>query len=106
MNRPQKVNQIYLELRAELGDKIPAHELLRSAALLVAVVKGDGPATGAVHHSPRATFDEKPLDEAMADGGWKILARESSWLHRIDGDDTPSVKAKEQLRSYGLELAA
>ena len=106
MNRPQKVNQVYREFRSEVGDEFPAHELLRSAAKLIEIIQDDGPITGARPQEPRATFDERPVDEVIADGGWKLLSRESSWFRDIDGDDALSVGAKTQLHEYGLEIAA
>ena len=89
-----------------MGDEFPAHELLRSAAKLVEIIQDDGPITGARPQNPRATFDERPVDEVFADGGWKILAREVSWLREIEGDDALSVGARTQLHDYGLEMAA
>jgi len=106
MKRPQKIGRIYQELRATLGNEYPAHELLRSAAKLVEIVEDDFAASGADVYEPRATVDERPLDMAIADGGWKVLARESAWLQRIDGDDTQSNRTKMRLRNYGLEMAA
>ena len=42
MNRPQKIKKVYRELRMELGDEFPAHELLESAALLIGIIEADG----------------------------------------------------------------
>ena len=106
MNRPQKVNQVYHELRSEVGDEFPAYELLRSAAKLVEIIQDDGPITGARLQNPRATFYERPGDEVIADGGWKLLSRDSSWLREIGGDDALSVRARAQLHDCGLEMAA
>ena len=104
MNRPQTVIQIYRELRSKVGDEFPAYELLRSAGKLVEIIRGDGPITGARPQTPRPTFDERPVDEVIADGGWKLLSRE--WRGEKDGDDTLSVRARMQLNGYGLEMAA
>ena len=104
MNRPQEVLCVYRELRSQLENEFPAKELLKSAAKLVQIVHGEGPITGAKPINPRPTFDERPVDEVIADGGWKLLSRE--WRGEKYGDDTLSVRARTQLNGYGLEMAA
>ena len=106
MNRSQKVKQVYRELREAVGEEFPAIELLQTAAQLVEIVNDDGPITGARLQGSRPIFDEKPVDQIMADGGWRVLAREGNWINEIDGDDTLSVCAREQLNNYGMEMAA
>jgi hypothetical protein len=106
MNRPQIVNRIFRELRSELGEQFPAYELLESAAKLAEIIDDSGPVTGARLQTARATFNERPVDEVIADGGWRVLSREFSWVNQIDGDDTLSVCGISQLRNYGLEMAA
>jgi len=106
MNRPQKINQIYREFRMALSDKFPAHELLRSAAKLIEIIEDDDPITVARVRDPWVPFDERPVDEAIADGGWKILSHEDWWFQMIGEDDVMSVQARLQLKGYGLEVAA
>ena len=106
MNRSQKVKQVYQELREAVGDEFSAIELLQTAAQLVEIINDDGPITGAQIHGPRPNFDELPVDQIIADGGWKVLAREGTWINDIDGDDTLSVCARDQLNNYGMEIAA
>ena len=106
MNRRQMVNRIYEEFRAEFGDEIPAHELLQSAANFVEIIRGNEPITGAKLQSPRYTFEERPVDDAMADGGWRVLCREASWMSRINGDDSPGFAERARMKDLGVRMFA
>jgi hypothetical protein len=106
MNRRQMVNIIYEEFRAEFGDDFPAHELLKSAARFVELIRGNEPIKGAKLQSPRYTFEERPVDDAMADGGWRVLCREASWMNRVNGDDNPSFADRAKMKEYGMRLVA
>ena len=106
MNRPTKVRKVYRELRAVLGADISAKEALRSAAMLVDLYETDGAAHGANFREQRPTFDELPVDVAIADGGWRVMARETSILHAEFGGEEIDVRKQMNLRNYGLEMAA
>ena len=106
MNRPQKVKEVYRELRMMLGEEFPAHELLESAALLVEIVGDDNKITASQLQDFWVPIKEQAVDEAIADGGWKILSHENWWNQILDEEDVLSVRAKEQLKNYGLEIAA
>ena len=106
MNRPQKIKEIYRELRMMLGEKFPAHELLESATLLVEVVEDDYSMTADRLQDFWIPFREKSVDEVIANDGWKVLSNEDWWRQQIGEDDVMSVHARMQLKNYGLEIAA
>ncbi len=106
MNRPDRVRKVYGELRRALGDQFPSHEILRSAARLVDLFGGREGHSGIRHGTPRPTFEELPLDKAFADGGWRVLARESSLLFEMFSEDPRELAVRRELRSLGMELAA
>ena len=43
MNRPQKIKEVYRELRMVLRSEYPDHELFKSASLLIEVLSDDTP---------------------------------------------------------------
>lgn len=105
MSRPKKVRQVYIELRLALGDEVCAHDLLRSAAMLVDIFDGREVHPGIRHGTPRPTFEELPLDKAFADGGWRVLARESSLLAEVFSEDPQDLAVRRELKSLRMELA-
>jgi hypothetical protein len=106
MNRPQKVKEIYNELRLMLGDEYSPQELLESAALLIEVVEDDYSMTFDKLQDFYIPFNEKAVDEIIATDGWKVLSNEDWWRQKEGEDDVLSVQARIQLKNYGLEMAA
>jgi hypothetical protein len=96
--RTFKIRQVFAELRYALGNDMPTIELLQLATKLVDTTRvpsaSDDDNIVAVHKS----HDQLPLDEAFADGGWRIMARDRA-LGREQFDDDPSLstKAKSKL---------
>jgi len=76
MQRPALLRAIYAELRLSLGAEPPGGDLLRLAHLIVLAAddveqdESDGRSGGS---QPFFTW---PVDDAMSDGGWRILAFE------------------------------
>ena len=62
--------------------------------------------SGARHGTPRPTFEELPLDNAFADGGWRVLARESSRFVDDFSDESQDLMVRSKLRSLKMEVAA
>ena len=106
MNRPKTIRKVYGVLRDALGDQFPSHEILMSAAKLVDIFEGRDVHSGARHGNPRPTFEELPLDEAFADGGWRVLERESIHLTEIFFDEPQDMIVRKKLKFLGMELAA
>jgi hypothetical protein len=94
--RPSKVRQVYAELRRSVGATLPAIELLRLAAALVeashAVVLDDKVSV----YQPEPANDQLPLDKAFADGGWRTMERERSWVGSCYWDDDPRSATRTQ----------
>ena len=78
MRKPGLVRAVYAELRAMLGDTHASGDLLKMASLLVSAYQDplDELAEFGVAHEGRP-FSSLPVDEAMGDGGWRILYFES-----------------------------
>lgn len=74
MNSSEKVLAIYHALRLEFGQTIPAGELLAAAYATFdeyrRLKQGDGWEDG---ERNRPVLPGIPTDEALSDGGWKIL---------------------------------
>ena len=75
MNRPDQIRQIYAELRRTLGSA-SAGDLLRLAALIVRTYRSPEKLDRSFRDG-RRPFVELELDNAMKDGGWRILAYEA-----------------------------
>jgi hypothetical protein len=102
--RSIKVRAVFAELRRALGGEIPAGELLKLAAALVDV---SHPQPRKDHYhgvGTRASFDQMPLDKAFADGGWRILESERSWVPETHREDDPKLAVANANR-IKLELA-
>lgn len=106
MNRPQKIRQVYAELRSALGQDVPSHEVLSASSRLVDIVDGRHTQPGARQGSPRPTFEELPLDKAFADGGWRIMKRESLRLRELYTEEPEDTDIRSTLKTFGMELAA
>ena len=87
--RPDKVRQIYAELRRSVGAIMPAIELLRLAAALVEASHSSFVDDEYSAYQPELANDQLPLDKAFADGGWRMMEREWRWVGRSYWDDDP-----------------
>jgi hypothetical protein len=75
MSQPRKVREVYAELKAMLGDSVSSAELLECAGMMVEVANGkDRRRFGMM--TPRATFDELPLDVVFGQWQWRLVVRE------------------------------
>ena len=106
MNRPQKTNKIYFELRKMLGDKFPANRLLRSASLLVdivEIVQDDNPVRAQQMRDFWVPFAEKGVDEVIAENIRMFHSQEDWWIQEEVSEIDKRIKQKYY---YGLEVAA
>jgi len=106
MNRPSRIRQLYNEIRESLGSEISSKEALQLAAHLVDVADGRDVIPFDTFRDQRATFDELPVDEAIADGGWRVFNREKDIVRSLFGGDEPSYRRKPRYHVIDLELAA
>lgn len=95
--RSLKIRRVFAELRHAFGDEIPAIELLRLAAKLVDAAQPTSVREENVV-SMRRSMDQLPLDEAFADGGWRIMARDRTYHNEtFEADPCLSARAKSNL---------
>ena len=96
--RAFKIRQVFAELRYAIGTEIPAIELLQLATKLVdatrATLIGDDDKIVAL----RPSHDQLPLDEAFADGGWRIMARDRAYnLEQFEDEPCVTATAKSKV---------
>lgn len=106
MNRPSRIKILYNEVRETLGAEISPKEALQLAAHLVDIADGRDSIKGAQITEQRDTFDELPIDQALADGGWKVLNREREIVRAVfDGGDNYS-QHHSQYQPIKMDVAA
>ena len=106
MNRPQKIKEVYRELRMVLGNEYLDHELFKSASLLIEVLSDDTPIALDQFDKFELKLKDTTVDEATKDGGWKYLSNEGWWDQVSDDQDLLSPQTRAQLKDYGLGVAA
>jgi len=97
MNRPQKIKKIYHELRMILGYEYPDYELLKLASLLIEIYEDDEPINLDQLKSFWIQFEEREVDEAIKDGGWRLISDEGWWDQITDDQDVLSLQTRAQL---------
>jgi hypothetical protein len=96
--RTLKIRQVFVELRYALGTEIPAIELLQLATRLVDATRTPVIGDDDKIVELRASNDQLPLDEAFADGGWRIMARDCAYdIDHFEDDPCLSASAKSNL---------
>jgi hypothetical protein len=94
MQRPALFRAIYTELRSTLGKDVPAADLMKLAATLI---RGYAVETDGVEEDGRIgtsrQFGSLPVDEAMRDGGWRVLEFEVRHMYSSDDRDAGALSA-------------
>lgn len=89
MRNPAKLRAIYAELRRAAGTDVSAGDLVRLAHLILRTYNAE---TDSVDDYGRPAdsraFCSLPVDEAMMDGGWRVLTFEAKRRYGIDDVDT------------------
>jgi len=104
--RERKVKLVFAELHHALGSEMSTIELLSLATKLVDATHA--PAIDGLENVVRfrPSYDQLPLDEAFADGGWKIMARDRAYtLDDIEDDQCLSARTMTRL-NHLLKRAA
>jgi hypothetical protein len=93
--RAFKIRQVFAELRYALGNELPAVELLQLAAKLVDATRAPSARDDEKIVNLRPSMDQLPLDEAFADGGWRMMARDRAYdTGHFEDDPCLSARAK------------
>jgi len=96
--RAYKIRQVFAELRHALGNELPTVELLQLAAKLVDVTQPVSVRDDEKIVKLRPSMDQLPLDEAFADGGWRMMARDRAYdMDHLEDDPCLSARAKSTL---------
>lgn len=101
MNKPAQIRLIYAELRRSLPD-VAGGELLKIAHLFLrAYSEHPDDLSEFGLESEGRPFLTRPVDEAMSDGGWKILAFERERFTAVDRRTArDSARFNSLLRSF------
>jgi hypothetical protein len=86
-NNPIKVKQLYRELRGSFDESVPSGEILRLAAAILETHINENKPDESENYSGRRPFHEYPLSDAFADGGWKVMSEEASWVSSLFEDE-------------------
>jgi hypothetical protein len=96
MRDPEKIRAIYAELRKAVGGEASPGVLLRLAYIILSTYNSDLDHFDEFGRPVESrTFFALPVDEAMRDGGWRILnfeSRRSFGLDDVDPQDLVTLK--------------
>jgi hypothetical protein len=76
MIRSEQIRSLYAELRRSTGDRHTPRVLLACAESLVELFGGSTEAPAFELRAGGVSFDRWGIDRVIADGGWRVLARE------------------------------
>ena len=100
MQRPTLLRAVYAELRSSLGAEPSGGDLLRLAHLIVLAadhVEPDETEEGGGGSQPFFTW---PVDNAMSDGGWRILALEKDVFSLEDSGLNIAFNTRSLIEKY------
>lgn len=97
MRQSAKVSAIYHELRQALGATVAAADVLAGAASLVELFALENDPAGYDLCAERQPLDMLPVDQAMADGGWRTLCREWNRMGWESNDGCGGTRPSEWL---------
>lgn len=89
-SRPQKIKEIYRELRSILGETVTSHEILSLAATIVKTAEHPKIDYSHREHLGRLPLYRVNLIEALEDGGWRVLQEECGAAINAYDDDCDS----------------
>lgn len=91
MRKPDLLRGIYAELRRGLGPDVPANDLLKLAHVILRSYTDDGKQDDYPSTTSARAFVSLPVDEAMRDGGWRVLEFERMRGILVDNIDSDTV---------------
>ena len=106
MNRPKKVRAIFNEIQPSLKDDFTSEEILKFAADFLKTTEYEDPGARIRLVSSRTGFDELDVDQAIADGGWKVMAREKQMMSDLYSEEHSFETYEINFNEVGLDIAA
>jgi hypothetical protein len=107
MNRPQRIRRVYAELQRTVGDLATGPELLQAAADLVELVNPSRADDSRFSlRTGGLPFEQWSLDVAMADGGWRVMSRESEVVRNLFEDERDGISNEIEVEHWLMEHAA
>ena len=79
MQKPQKIREIYAELKSACGGVMSPGELLECASLIVSASEDTLYEPKVELRTGRVPFSELPLDQVIENYPWKVVSREMVW---------------------------
>ena len=102
MRKSDRLVAVYKELRAAVGPSVPSVDLIKIAHLILRAYGGNDRELHAVQESrPNRTHLSLPVDRAMNDGGWRLLAESKLQNETEDALDLISLKQELLERFVG-----
>jgi hypothetical protein len=75
---PQKLKEVFAVFKQVFNKKMPAGDLIRAAHAFIELYDAlDVESYGDLGYSTREAFFAAAVDQAMTDGGWRILGHEA-----------------------------
>ena len=97
MQKPALLRAIYAELRNGLGPDVPGSDLIKLANVILRAYTHDEEQLDYGTPAPNRSFASLPVDEAMRDGGWRVLEFESMRAFLIENLETEALTALRPL---------
>ena len=101
MNRSQKVRAIYIELMGSLEGAMPRREVLSLAVQLLDQYDSDRTYDGYGNTDDSIVPDCEAVDVALADGGWRLRARERLFRD-AHFDEDPQLQDRSRNRLHTI----
>ncbi|TGT56613.1 hypothetical protein EN813_042405 [Mesorhizobium sp. M00.F.Ca.ET.170.01.1.1] len=102
MRKSDKLREVYKEIRRVVGTTVPAVDIVRLAHLILrSYQEDDADVDEYGRPADSRAFPYLPVDEAMSDGGWKVLLfelRAAADTDRLDAD--AAIKLNRRLENF------
>ncbi len=99
---PQKLREVFAVFKAIFKEKMPAGDLLRAAFAFIELYEAlDVERYGDLGYSTREAFFAAAVDQAMGDGGWRVLRHEMK-VGMVLCDEVPDnyLAVQARIRSF------
>lgn len=101
MRKPEKIREVYAELKTVFAEDMTAREILECASLIVEATEESIYEPALQSRQGRLPFSELPVNVIFQDWGWRILNREVVW----EDDFSPKVSERDLIEHCLKEAA-